>query len=331
MVVVRRPGRPDLRMIMAMLFWTVPASFLVSLLLALVQLAINVHYDVTGKSFGPVLLVWFGAPVVLPMAVAAGYLVVRVWTAAVWLAMTRSAGRTTTAGEAFRAARGLCRRTALVYTAGLAFLASLLVAGSAEFGVLSHAGQVFQATLITAGPTGVLAPVALLAVAAVSCAPSAGDRQPASRRLVLGRAVLSTGGAIVWYVAVTTGLADPALPGLAQLADLLVTFLLPAAVIVAVGFIGPRRADGVKRVVPGWPTADDRGKSARRSQARSLTMLALLSVCTIAYSALIGFAVAPFLLSSAGGKIISALVVSAAIVPAGAILISQGTAMSLQE
>jgi len=331
MVAVRAPGRPDQRMIMAMLLWTVPASLLVSLLLALAQLAINVHDNVTGKSIEPVLLVWVGTPVVLPMAVAAGYLVVRVWTATVWFAITRSAGRTATAGEAWKAARGLCRRTALVYMAGLAVLASLLVAGSAEFGVLSHASQVFQATLITAGPTGALAPVALLAVPAASNAPSADDRQPASRRLVLGKAVLSIGGAIVWWLAVTAGLADPALPGLAQLATLLATFLLPTAVIVAVALIGPRRADGVRRVVPGWSTAEDRGKPVRRSRARSLTVLVLLSVCTIVYSALIGFALAPFLLSSAGGKIIGALAVSAAVVPAGAILISQGTAMSLQE
>jgi hypothetical protein len=326
MVAVRGSGRPARRMIMAMLLWAVPASFLVSLLLALVQLAINVHLGLTGKSFGPALIVWFGAAVVPPVAVAGGYLVVRVWTAAVWLAMTRSAGRTATAGEAFRAARGLCRQTALVYTAGLAVLASVLVAGSAEFGVLSHAGQVFQATLITAGPTGALAPVALLAVAAVRRSPPSGGRQPASRRLVLGRAILLASGAILWWVALTTGLADPAQPRVAQLAELLVTFLLPTAVIAAVGFMGRRRADGVKGVLPGWPTAD-----ARRGQARSVNMLVLLSVCTIAYSALIGFAVTPFLLSSAGGKIIGALVVSAAIVPAGAILISQGTATSLQE
>lgn len=241
MVAVRRPARPDQRMIMAMLFWTVPASFVVSLLLALVQLAINVHDDVIGKSIGPILLVWVSAPVVLPMAVAAGYLVVRVWTAAVWLAIARSADPTKTAGEAFAAARGLCRLTALVYTAGLVVLASLLVAGSAEFGVLSHASQLFQATLITAGPTGALAPVALLALPAV------------------------------------------------------------------------------------------RQRPLRRGQAGSLTKLVLLSVCAIAYSALIGFAVAPLLLSSAGGKIIGALVVSAATVPAGAMLISQGTARFLRE
>src|SRR5215472_9821805 len=148
MVAVRGPGRPDQRMIMAMLLRAVPASFLVTLLLALVQLAINVHLGLTGKSIGPALLVWFGAPVVVPVAVAGGYFVVRVWTAAVWLAMTRSAGRTATAGEAFSSARGLCRRTALVYTAGLAVLASMLVAGSAVFGVLCHAGQVFQAVFI---------------------------------------------------------------------------------------------------------------------------------------------------------------------------------------
>lgn len=325
-VAVRRPGLPDQRMIMAMLLRAVPASFLVSLLLALVQLAINVHLDLTGKSIGPELLVWFGAPVVLPMAVAGGYLVVRVWTAAVWLAITRSAGRTATTGEAFRAAGGLCGRAALVYAAGLAVLASLLVAGSAEFGVLSHAGQVFQATLITAGPTGALAPVALVAVTAVRRSPQAGGQQPAGRRLVLGRAILLASGAILWWAAITTALADPAQPRLAQLAELLVTFLLPTALIVAVGFMGRRRTAGVKTVPPDRLTADDRYTAVRRSPPRRVNLLVLLSVCTIAYSALIGFAVTPFLLSSAGGKIIGALVISAAIVPAEAILISHGAA-----
>lgn len=331
MAAVRRPGQPNQRMMLAMLFWTVPASFLVSLLLALVQLAINVHDDVTGKSIGPIVLVWVSAPVVLPMAVAAGYLVVRVWTAAAWLAMARSAGPTAAGGEAFTAARGLCLQTAVVYTAGLAVLASLLVAGSAEFGVLSRASQAFQAALITAGPTGALAPVALLAVAAVRHAPSPGERQPASRRLVLVRATVSVGGAVLWCLAVEVGLADRAIPGLAQLAVLLVAALLPAAVIVAIVFMGPRRTDGVKRMVPGWPTAVDRGRPLRRRQAGSLAMVVLLSVGAIAYSALIGLAVAPLLLSSAGGKIIGALVVSAATVPAGAIVISQGTARSLRE
>ncbi|HVB44567.1 MAG TPA: hypothetical protein VNF47_17965 [Streptosporangiaceae bacterium] len=317
-------GQP---LIWATLLWTVPASLLVSVFLVIVQLAVNVHGDETGKSIGPVLLLYIATPVVLPFAVAAGYFIARVWTAAAWLSAARPAGRMTTSREAFATVRGLCRRAALAYAAGTAVLAGLLLAGSVLFGSQSHGSQTFQAIVIAAGPTGVLAPTALAAVAALRRPGAALIEvgRPPGGRLVLVRIVVLAVGAILWLMLTILAAGGAATwPVWVTWAEFVTVSLLPTIVLAAAFILLGRRnaaAVAAERTVPAWPAAAARVQSAGRARSGRVVKLILLACTAVCYAAAVGWAVSPVLLSSLGSKIVGALFVSTAFVPAAALLI----------
>lgn len=158
-------GREYLRLRSEPLLLTAAAGLPVSALLGLVQLALTFQFKGgDGKSLIPGLVLWAGTALVLPVALACGYAIVRLWTGLAWASTSGPQGGPVTVPDAFRAARGQCLATGSAYGLGITVLAWILVAGALRPGT----DLTLQSMVIAAGPTGLLAPLALISATRIS-------------------------------------------------------------------------------------------------------------------------------------------------------------------
>lgn len=146
-----------------------------SALLGQVPLAMTFYTDQSGKQIGPGIWLDLATALLLSVATACGYVIVRAWTGLAWAFLAARRGEQVTAVDGFWAVRGQCLAAGAAYGLGVTLLAWILVALAPRSGV----DEPFRSIIIAAGPSGLLAPVALVSAARVRRMP-AGPAQPAS-------------------------------------------------------------------------------------------------------------------------------------------------------